>query len=115
MKLRTVVIATLLAYAVYFREGDNEYPKEKTFTEALLHGIGGLPLEPVSSPKLGVWLVFERMILLRHQALPNQGRSTPPPRVMRQTPEPPKGWVAMTMPGFMRALGSWKVYPEAKA
>jgi hypothetical protein len=126
MKLRTVVIATLLHYAVFFREGDNEYPKVTltagrgaTAEEVLAYassviqghtstilGSGVIidnayPLEPA---KPGAWLVFERMILLRYQALPNQGRSAPPKRTMTQTPQPPKGWVVMTMPAFLRAL-----------
>lgn len=129
MKLRTVVIATLLSYAVFFREGDNEYPKvtlvpargatveevvayassviQESTSAILGSGViidNAYPLEPTSSPKLGAWLVFERMILLRYHTLPNQGRSAPPKRTMTQTPQPPKGWVVMTMPAFLRAL-----------
>jgi hypothetical protein len=126
MKLRTVVIATLLSYARFFREGDNEYPKvtltagrgataeevlayassviQEATSTILGSGIiidNAYPLEPA---KLGMWLVFERLILLRYQGLPNQGRSTPTARTMAQTPKPPNGWVAMTMPAFLRAI-----------
>lgn len=110
MKLRTVVIASLLAYAVFFREGDNEYVSNP-YLGSLLSSVydasraGGEP---------GAWLVFERMILLRYHDLPNQGRSAPPARTMSQTPKPPKGWVAMTMPAFLQALGTWVIKPTQK-
>lgn len=103
MKLRTVVIATLLHYAVYFREGDNEYPKTFDLGSLLLGTGYHASLEPANG-KPGAWLVFERMILLRYQGLPNQGRTTKPDGqwvINPKTKTMPNGWAAMTMKTFL--------------
>lgn len=105
MKLRTVIIASLSVYAVFFREGDNDgsTPLEPT-TDIATTGIIGLIEYNTQRSKPGPWLVFERLILLRYQELKNQARNTAGEWVKPKAPKIPNGWAAMTNIGFMNAL-----------
>ncbi len=112
MKLRTLFISTLTRHAVFYREGDNEYPSITYTTkdgvefddkEAVLATAAGISVTPKQSAKTGRWMVFERLALLRFQNLPNGPK---PDLARRRTavPKLPKGYVAMTEPALIRSL-----------
>lgn len=90
MKLRTVVIASLATFLVIFRNDSGPTPK-------------GFYYDHGAEPAKGRWLCFERLVLLRHQDLPNQPWLKPEV-AKRPKATIPKGWAIMTDLGLMQAM-----------